>query len=382
MSQWEQIQKCYPTQHPLTEEEQLHTPLCFTEVFAAYKFGTWTLFALFDRTPVWTEQPNTGWRYSLDNSEVTQGHVLAWFPHYKELTALDPYRGVASFQDKAVYWHYDQKAWKYLNHCTVHFNGSEASETEPAQQEESEEGSSEEENDTLQVDALLESAERSISFALQKVTLPETLTATSSSLPRDTGSQSLEPSQVPTPPVSKGPVLPPRSPTRPCPLVPTASSSRTPPVTPFTLIVPAQPSTPFPPGPAQPAMAQAATPRLIGTAPEPFTGKGEHALPFWNSLENYYHTNNDAFADDNKKVAAALTHFKVGTQAGNWASDRMATALLANPVTYGTWAQFKTDFKDQFIPPKTQAEAIKQVHSLVMGNRDFNEWYQEWSQFA
>ena len=37
MSQWEQIQKHYPTQHPLTEEEQLHTPLCFTEVFAAYK---------------------------------------------------------------------------------------------------------------------------------------------------------------------------------------------------------------------------------------------------------------------------------------------------------------------------------------------------------
>ena len=87
-----------------------------------------------------------------------------------------------------VYWHYDQKAWKYFNHCTVHFNGSEASETEPAQQEESEEGSSEEENDTLQVDALLESAERSISSALQKVTLPETPTATSSLLPRDTGS--------------------------------------------------------------------------------------------------------------------------------------------------------------------------------------------------
>ena len=100
-------------------------------------------------------------------------------------------------------------------------------------------------------------------------------------------------------------------------------------------------------------MAQAATPCLIGTAPEPFTGKGEHALSFWNSLKNYYHANNDAYADDNKKVAAALTHFKVGTQAGNWASDRMATALSANPVTYGTWVQFKADFKEQFIPPET-----------------------------
>ena len=217
MSQWEQIQKRYPTKYPPTEEEQLHTPLCFTEVFAAYRFGTRTLFALFDSTPVWTEQPNTGWRYSHDNSKVTQGCILVWFPYYEELTALDPYRGVASFQDKVVYWHYNQKAWKYLNHRTVHFNGSEASEAEP--QEESEEGSSEE-NDTLQVDALLESTERSISSALQKVTLPETLIATSSLLPRDPRSQPPEPSQVPTPPISKGPVLPPRSPTRPRPLVP------------------------------------------------------------------------------------------------------------------------------------------------------------------
>ena len=254
MSQWEQIQKRYPTKYLPTEEEQLHTLLCFTEVFAAYRFGTRTLFALFDSTPVWTEQPNAGWKYSHDNSEVTQGRILAWFPHYEELTALDPYQGVASFQDKAVYWHYDQKAWKYLNHRTVHFNGSEASETEPVPQEESEEGSSEEENNTLQVDALLESTERSISSALQKVTLPETPTATGSSLPRDTGSRPLEPSQVPTPPISKGPVLLPQSPTRPRPLVPTASSSRTPPVDPFALIVSAQPSTPLPPVPAQPAM--------------------------------------------------------------------------------------------------------------------------------
>ena len=94
----------------------------------------------------------------------------------------------------------------------VHFNGSETSDAEPAKEEESEEGSSEE-DDTLQVNVLLQSAERSITSALQKVTLPSTPTATSSSLPRDTGSPSLEPSQVPTPPISKGPVPPPRSPT-------------------------------------------------------------------------------------------------------------------------------------------------------------------------
>ena len=60
----------------------------------------------------------------------------------------------------------------------VHFNGSETSDTEPAKEEESEEGSSEE-DDTLQVDALLQSTERSIISALQKVTLPSAPTATS-----------------------------------------------------------------------------------------------------------------------------------------------------------------------------------------------------------
>ena len=71
MSQWEQIQKRYPTRHPLTEEERTHVPLCFTEVFTAYRFGTQTLFALFDEHPVWTNQPNVGWKYSHNNSEVT-----------------------------------------------------------------------------------------------------------------------------------------------------------------------------------------------------------------------------------------------------------------------------------------------------------------------
>ena len=76
MSQWERLQRSYPTRHPLTEEERLQTPLCFIETFTAYKFGTQTLFALFDKDPVWTEQPNTGWKYSHDNSKsCTRMHI-------------------------------------------------------------------------------------------------------------------------------------------------------------------------------------------------------------------------------------------------------------------------------------------------------------------
>jgi hypothetical protein len=128
-------------------------------------------------------------------------------------------------------------------------------------------------------------------------------------------------------------------------------------------------------------MAQAHQPRLLGTAPESFNGSADKAIAFWNMLENYYTTNAAIYDNEDKKISAALTHFKLGTQAGEWASDRMATALAAAPQTYGTWVTFKADFKAQFIPPQTQLDAITKIHNLPMGGREFNAWFQEWSQY-
>jgi hypothetical protein len=78
-------------------------------------------------------------------------------------------------------------------------------------------------------------------------------------------------------------------------------------------------------------------------------------------------------------VAAALTHFKMGTSTGDWASNHLATTLGATLVTYGTWANFKTKFREQFIPPQMQVESIQKIHNLPIENREFNEWYQDWS---
>jgi hypothetical protein len=44
-------------------------------------------------------------------------------------------------------------------------------------------------------------------------------------------------------------------------------------------------------------------------------------------LENYYTTNADVFNIEDKKISAALTYFKLRTQAEEWASNCMATAL-------------------------------------------------------
>ena len=123
-------------------------------------------------------------------------------------------------------------------------------------------------------------------------------------------------------------------------------------------------------------------PRPIGNPPEPFDGSPKKATTFWNALDTYYAVNSDVFTDKGKRVAAALTHFKVGTPAGEWASDRMATAAAANPRTYGNWATLKADFEKRFIPPETRLENIQKMHHTKMGQREFNDWYQEWSTYA
>jgi len=160
---------------------------------------------------------------------------------------------------------------------------------------------------------------------------------------------------------------------------------------PATVRVPApiQQAPPPPPGGNPPlvpnppaANMAAATPCSIGSVPYAFDGNPAKAESFWNALENYYTLNDAVYANEGQKVAAALTHFKMGTSAGDWASDRLATALGATPITYGTWAEFKTKFKEQFIPPQTQVESIQKIHNLPMGNREFNKWYQDWSMHA
>jgi hypothetical protein len=119
----------------------------------------------------------------------------------------------------------------------------------------------------------------------------------------------------------------------------------------------------------------AAPPCAIRTTPDAFDGSLAKAEPFWNALENYYTLNDTVYTNERQKVVAALTHFKMGTSARDWASDRLATALGATPITYGTWADFKTKFREQFIPAQIQVESIQKIHNLPMGNKEFNEWY-------
>jgi hypothetical protein len=53
----------------------------------------------------------------------------------------------------------------------------------------------------------------------------------------------------------------------------------------------------------------------LRTAPESFNGSLDKAIAFWNTLKNYYTTNAAVYDNKDKKISAALTHFKLSTQA-------------------------------------------------------------------
>jgi hypothetical protein len=72
--------------------------------------------------------------------------------------------------------------WKYLNNWMVHFNGSQASEENYPETSDSENESG---DDTIEVNKLLQSAEKAITTTINKLaSLPGTPQSQTSSLPR------------------------------------------------------------------------------------------------------------------------------------------------------------------------------------------------------
>jgi len=126
-------------------------------------------------------------------------------------------------------------------------------------------------------------------------------------------------------------------------------------------------------------MAQQNQPQILGTAPDPYDSSPDKAIAFWNTLANYYTINEGVYTMNAQKVSSALTHFKIGTPGGNWASNLMQTALTANPVNYRTWNDFRNAFEKQFIPPASQMEAIAKMHDISIGTKDFATWFLDWS---
>ena len=127
----------------------------------------------------------------------------------------------------------------------------------------------------------------------------------------------------------------------------------------------------------------ATTSRVMGSPPEAYDGSPRKAEAFWSAIENYFYLNDTRFSDENTKIATALTYFKVGTPAREWARDKQKAALALNPRDFGRWRAFKKEFQDHFVPAQSQLEAVQAMHNVHMiEGQPFNHWYQEWSSYA
>ena len=125
-----------------------------------------------------------------------------------------------------------------------------------------------------------------------------------------------------------------------------------------------------------------ATSKSLGSPLESYDRKPEKAEAFWSALKSYFYLNTSMFANDNMKIATALTYFKVGTPTREWAQDKQKAVLAANPVDFGSWRNFKKSYDTHFVSAQSQLQAVQAMHNLWMGGRTFNDWYQEWSTHA
>jgi hypothetical protein len=199
MSNWEKLKKGYTTQFPPTNDEKTRIPICFFKTFATNKLGTQTLFALFQDQVV-SKQHNS-WQYISTGEKVTKDDIVNWFPNHEQIEDLNFFTGTAKFKDKSIYLSLTTHMWKYLNNQMVHFNGSQASEKDHPETSESENNS---EDDTTEVNKLLQSVERAITSAADKLaSLPSTPQPQIGLLPQISRPHSPAEQQVPTPPVSK-----------------------------------------------------------------------------------------------------------------------------------------------------------------------------------
>jgi len=419
MSHWDKTYKTYPTKLAPTTEDSRNIPVIFPEWFVTHDKGDRVRFTKFSDEAVWNVNPDSPWIYLRTSLEVPQETLEAALPYSDQLTDLDIYTGIALYNYKVIAWHHPTQTWKYHNHRTVHFNQTPTEGTNSAlnSEEETSEGSEklDPDKDTAQVEDLLRRAETTVTSAIQKLSsqagTPEPTDSPlpkASPLPRKSKLSTTEVSQTATPPVSKGkaPAPPPTrtstSSSSPRPTKTAALSSTTKPLAPpsrnpkgtappvkpnppaSTSKLPPQPPGGNPPAPlpATPMAQPNPPPHILGTAPKPYNGKGDMVITFWNALENYFTVNATTSDTDAKKVSSALTYFRQGTQARDWASDHIATILAGNPVDYRTWDDFRDAFKAQFIPPEMQNEAIQNIHNTPQRNREFGEWYQEWSRYA
>src|SRR5882762_8920736 len=362
---------------PLTKEEQKIVPTYFDDPCVSlvdnHFYTTW------NNHPLKSETPRSPWTLLDCNQTLEPSDIYSTCSNYHHVSNISFCTLIGHYKDKDVRWHPTNQQWQYKNHRPVIFTLTPKPSPTPSEQDEEE------------VASTLASVTQRIESLVSQVSRANTPTPPSpgpshvvshqpsplqvpGSLPESPRPSSIVPSPLgilpPVVPLSRAP-----TPSPPPTLTPSTSTGSATPASPASASSPVL-------APLAPIMAAPAPSKTFGSAPEPFDGKPTHAQAFWHALENYYYLNGDNFATENKKVSSALTHFRIGTAASEWAQDRQKAALSQTPPDFGLWADFKTAFDKHFIPVITTDLTQQNMFDLKQGARRFNDWYQEWSTFA
>ncbi|KAH8981092.1 hypothetical protein EDB86DRAFT_3087388 [Lactarius hatsudake] len=231
------------------------------------------------------------------------------YPRYDSLDkkSVDRHDLSVKYDGKDIHWSKKQHLWVYKNNQRVVFLDTNEEDLTPAPS-------------TNYTDLETEQAE--VSGLLEKAT--KTVTATLACVS----------SRPQTPQSPSGAQLPSTLPSTPGPSTQPQYPLYTP--TPKLFGRSRPPSPPTPSAPPVSTSSMASTGKSLGVPPDPFDGKQDKAEAFWQSIENYYYLNQAMYPDEGKRVSAALTHFKTGTSAGDWAQDKQKKALEATPIEFGT----------------------------------------------
>ena len=312
-----------PQTRPLTEEEEHHVPIDHFNAY--YSFIDKRIYAEWHEQEVYSLTGKFPWYFRNTHEKVRISDYKKYYPYFNELEDFDFETIQGKYKSKTVSWNFADERWVYRNHKPVRF-GETPESTTPQEQDpprtptnpSNPRTPSQESSDQAEVSQLLESATQKVTALITHISQPQTPQTVPGGLPV-TPAQQTSQSYLPTPTATSSvlpPVIPPSRAVTPPP-----KRTKTPIVT-----VPPQTTSTMATGSGSGGGAGQST-KLLGAAPEPFDGKPEKAESFWNNLENYYYLNGDAYSNESKKVSSALTHFKIGTSAREWAQDQQKRAL-------------------------------------------------------
>jgi len=143
----------------LTESETHHLPYTTKKSFAANIQGERILFAKFGSKAIYSRGVGHTWKFEDGRETVEEAHFKASFVNYGLVDNLDYHTETAEFRGKEIKYNKRNHCWTYLNNHPVNFHTSSECNT-PAEEE-----------DTVQVEELLETTKRTIVATTQKLSL-------------------------------------------------------------------------------------------------------------------------------------------------------------------------------------------------------------------